>query len=183
MCTLTISGLTNSNLPWFMDLTFQVPTQYCSLQHWILLSSPNTSITEHHFRFSAAASFFLGLLAVVLHSSQSHTGHLPTWGLIFQYQIFLSFYTFHGVLMASILGWFAIPLFSQNSPLWSVCLGWPYTAWLTAALSYARPFTTERYPESDLLECEVKWALESTAVSKASGTSLVVQRLRTCLPV
>ena len=28
--TLAISCLTISNLPWFMDLTFQVPMQYCS---------------------------------------------------------------------------------------------------------------------------------------------------------
>ena len=35
--TLPISCLTTSNLPWFMDLTFQVPMQYCSLQHRTLL--------------------------------------------------------------------------------------------------------------------------------------------------
>ena len=29
--TLAISCLTTCNLPWFMDLTFQVPMQYCSL--------------------------------------------------------------------------------------------------------------------------------------------------------
>ena len=33
MFTLVISCLTTSNLPLFMDLTFQVPMQYCSLQH------------------------------------------------------------------------------------------------------------------------------------------------------
>ena len=33
MFTLAISCLTTSNLPWFMDLTFQVPMKYCSLQH------------------------------------------------------------------------------------------------------------------------------------------------------
>ena len=33
MFTLAISCLTTSNLPWFMDLTFQVPMQYCSLQY------------------------------------------------------------------------------------------------------------------------------------------------------
>ena len=39
--TLAISCLTTSNLPWFMDQTFQVPMQYCSLQHWtLLLTSP-----------------------------------------------------------------------------------------------------------------------------------------------
>ena len=45
MFTLAISCLTTSNLPWFMDLTFQVPMQYCSLQHWTLLLSPVTSTT------------------------------------------------------------------------------------------------------------------------------------------
>ena len=30
MFTLVISCLTTSNLPWFMDLIFQVPIQYCS---------------------------------------------------------------------------------------------------------------------------------------------------------
>ena len=33
MFTLAISWLTTSNLPWFMDLTFQVPMHYCSVQH------------------------------------------------------------------------------------------------------------------------------------------------------
>ena len=38
---LAISCLTTFNLPWFMDLTFQIPMQYCYLQHWI------ASITSH----------------------------------------------------------------------------------------------------------------------------------------
>ena len=33
MFTLAISCLTTSNLPWFMDLTFQVTMQHCSLQY------------------------------------------------------------------------------------------------------------------------------------------------------
>ena len=37
MFTLSVSCLTTSNLPWFVDLTFQVPMQYCSLQHRSLL--------------------------------------------------------------------------------------------------------------------------------------------------
>ena len=49
MFTLAISCLTTSNLPWFTDLAFQVPMQYCSLQHRILLSSLDTSTTETHF--------------------------------------------------------------------------------------------------------------------------------------
>ena len=59
--TLAISCLTTSNLPWFMDLTFQVPMQYCSLQHRTLLSSPVTSTTGCCFCFGYISSFFLKL--------------------------------------------------------------------------------------------------------------------------
>ena len=69
MFTLAISCSTMSNLPWFMDLTFQVPMRYCSLQHQILLLPPDTSTTECRFCFGLTASFFLGLLVVLLHSS------------------------------------------------------------------------------------------------------------------
>ena len=61
MFTLAIFCLTTSNLPWFMDLTFQVPTQYCSLQHWTLLPSPVTSRTGCCFCFGSISSFFLEL--------------------------------------------------------------------------------------------------------------------------
>ena len=61
MLPLAISCLTTSNLPWFMGLTFQVPMQYCSLQHWALLPSPVTTTTEHCFHFRSASSFFLEL--------------------------------------------------------------------------------------------------------------------------
>ena len=58
---LAISCLTTSNLPWFMDLTFQVPMQYCSLQHRTLLLSPVTSRNEYCFFFGSIPSFFLEL--------------------------------------------------------------------------------------------------------------------------
>ena len=61
MFTLAISCLTTSNLPWFMDLTFQVPMQYCSLQHQTLLVSPVTSTTGWCFFFGSVLSFFLEL--------------------------------------------------------------------------------------------------------------------------
>ena len=89
MFILTISCLTVSNFPWFTDLAFQVPIQCCSLQHQILLSSPDTSTTEHRFCFGPAASFFLGLLVVLLHSSPvaywtpSDLGTLVFWCYIF----------------------------------------------------------------------------------------------------
>ena len=52
-----------------MDLTFQVPIQYCSLQHWILLSSPDTSTAECHIHFGPPTSFILGRWVVLLCSS------------------------------------------------------------------------------------------------------------------
>ena len=59
--TLAISCLTTSNLPWFMDLTFQVPMQYCSLQHRTLCLSPVTSTAGYCFWFGFTPSFFLEL--------------------------------------------------------------------------------------------------------------------------
>ena len=66
MFILAVSCLTTSNLPWFMDLTFQVPVQYCSLQYWTLLLSPVTSTAGYCFCFGSVPSFFLELF---LHQS------------------------------------------------------------------------------------------------------------------
>ena len=60
MFTFAVSCLTTSNLPWFKDITFQVPVQYCSLQHQTLLPSPVTSTTGC-FCFGSISSFFLEL--------------------------------------------------------------------------------------------------------------------------
>ena len=64
--TFAISCSTTRNLPWFVDLTFQVPMRYCSLQHQTFLSPPDTSTTGQCFIFGSAVSF---LLEVFLHSS------------------------------------------------------------------------------------------------------------------
>ena len=88
MFTLAISCLTTSNLPWFKDLTFQVPMQYCSLQYWTLLPLPVTSKTECYFRFASASSLFLELF---LHSSPG--AYWPYWPgeFIFQCHIYFAF--------------------------------------------------------------------------------------------
>ena len=52
-----------------MDLTFQVPMQYCSLQHQILPLSPVTSTAGYSFCFGSIPSFFLELLLIALCSS------------------------------------------------------------------------------------------------------------------
>ena len=61
MFTLVISCLTTYNLLRFMDLTFQVPMQYCSLHHRTLLLSPVTSTTGYCFCFGSIPSFSLEL--------------------------------------------------------------------------------------------------------------------------
>ena len=99
--TLAISCLTTSNLPWFVDLTFQVPMQYCSLQHQTLL----LIISYIH----TWVLFLLWLLPFILSgviSPQISCSILGTYWpgeFLFQYPIILPFHTVHGVLRARIL--------------------------------------------------------------------------------
>ena len=61
MFTLAISCLTTFNLLWFMDLTFQFPMQYRSLQHQTWLPSLVTSTAGCWSCFGSISSFFLEL--------------------------------------------------------------------------------------------------------------------------
>ena len=61
MFTLAFSCLTTPSLPWFMDLTFQVPMWYCCLLHQTFLQLPAISTTECYFCFGSISSFFLEL--------------------------------------------------------------------------------------------------------------------------
>ena len=109
MFTLAISCLTTSNLPWFMDLTFQVPMQYCSI------ALDFTSITSH---IHSWVLFLLWLCSFILSGvispliSSSLLGTYQAGRFIFQCPIFLPFHTVHGVLKVRILKWFAIPFSS-----------------------------------------------------------------------
>ena len=108
-CQCSLSFLTMSNLPWFKDLTFQVPMQYCSLA---LNFAFTTRHTHNWVMFLLYPSLFILSGAVSLLFSSSI---LDTWQpevLIFQCHIFLSFHTVHGVLKARIPKWFAIPFSS-----------------------------------------------------------------------
>ena len=86
MFTLAISCLITSNLPQFMNLTFQVKLYkyYIIINYNIItiiyyyiniffystgLSPSDTSTTERHFLFAPAALFFLKLLVIALCSS------------------------------------------------------------------------------------------------------------------
>ena len=124
--------------------------QYYSLQYRILLSSPDTSTIEHHFRFGPAASFFLEVLVIVLYSSPvaywtpSNLGG-STFSVIsfclFLYSSWGSCGQNTGVVCYSLLQWI---VFCENSPLWPIRLVWPYKAWLIASLSSASPFAKTR---------------------------------------
>ena len=52
---LAVSYLIMSSFPWFMDITFQIPIQYCSWQLQTLLSPPDTQL----ICFGPLASFLL----------------------------------------------------------------------------------------------------------------------------
>ena len=64
--TLAISCLTTYNLPWFMDLTFEAPMQYCSYSIRLYFHHQSHLQLVHCFHFGSISSFFLEL---VLHSS------------------------------------------------------------------------------------------------------------------
>ena len=133
MFTLAISCLITSNLPWFMELTFQVPMQYCSLQYWTLLLSPVTSTAGYCFCFGSIPSFFLELF---LHWSPVAYWAPLTWGvpLSVSYHFAFSYCSWGSqgknteVICHSLFQW---TMFCQTSPPWPTCLGWPHMAWLS----------------------------------------------------
>ena len=139
MFTVAISCLTTSNLLWFMDLTFQVPMQYCSLQHWTLLPSPVTATTGCCFFFSSVSSFFLELF---LHWSPAAYWAPTNLGSasfsVLSFCLFILSWGSQGknteVVCHFLLQW---TTFCQNSPLRPVCGGWPYPSILDNKESWA----------------------------------------------
>ena len=101
-----VSGVI-SNLPWFMDLTFQISMQYCSLQHWTLLVSAVPSTPGSCFLLWLHPFILSGVISPLI--SSSILGTYRPGEFIFQCPIFLPFHTVYGVLKARILKWFAIP--------------------------------------------------------------------------
>ena len=131
--TLATPCLTTSNLPWFLDLTFQVPMQYCSLQHHTLLLSPVTSTTGYCFCFGCIPSFFLELFlhwSPVAYWSPNDLGSSS-----FSILSFCLFILFMGFSRQE--NWSGLPFplqwatFCQTSPPWPTHLGWSHRAWLS----------------------------------------------------
>ena len=88
-----------------MDLTFQVPMQYCSLQHQ---SHPQLGVVLLWLHL-----FILNEVISLLISSSILDIYRPR-EFPFQYPIILPFHTVHGVLKAGMLKWFAIPFSSGH---------------------------------------------------------------------
>ena len=131
--TLAISCLTTSNLPWFMDLTFQVPMQYCSIQHQTLLPSPVTSTAGCCFCFNSIPPFFLELFlhwSPVAYWAPTDLGS-SSFSIL---SICLSYCSWGSqgknseVVCHSLLQW---TTFCQTSPPCPNHLGWPHMAWLS----------------------------------------------------
>ena len=98
-------------------------------------------MTEHHFHFSSAASFFLEVFFC-----SSTVAYGPRAHLLVPYLFAFSYCSgdFWGKNTGVSCHSFLWTTFCQNSPLWLVCLGWPCMAWLIASLSYSSPFSMTR---------------------------------------
>ena len=110
-----------------MDLTFQMPIQYCSYSIEFCLP-PDTSTTVCCFCFDLASSLFLELLVIALCSSPVAYWTPSELGwLIFWCHIFWTFHTEHGVLAARLLEWVAISSSNDYAFLeffTMTCLSW-----------------------------------------------------------
>ena len=149
MFTLAIPCLTMSNLPWFMDLTFQVPLKYCHLQNLTLLSPPNTSTAEHHSHFGPAASCFLESLVIslcsspVAHCTPSYLGALSSGDISFCHFILLMGFSgqeyWSGLPFPPTVDHILLEHSTLTRPPWMALCAWP-----VALLSYASLFTMTR---------------------------------------
>ena len=123
--TLAVSYLSASNLPWFMDLTFQVPMQYCSLRHQTSLPSPVISTTGCCFCFGSIPSFFLELF---LHwSPGAHWAPTDLGSSSFSVLSFCLFLLFMGISRQEY--WSGLPFPSPVDYILSelsamICLSW-----------------------------------------------------------
>ena len=135
MFTLAISCLTTSNLPWFMDLTFQVPMQDCSFfQHTFTQTSPLLGLVS---ALAQPLHFFLELLLCsipVAYWAPTDLGvHISVSYLFCLFILFMGF--------SKQEWWSGLPFPSRvdhilwELPTMSVHLACPYTAGLIVSLS------------------------------------------------
>ena len=130
--TLAISCLTTCNLPWFMDLTFQVPMQYL-----LFIASDFASITSHiHNWLLFLLLFHLFILSGVIspHFSSSILGVYRPGEFIFLFVFSCCSWGSEGknteVVCHSLLQWTKFCRIFHHDP----SIGWPYMAWLIISL-------------------------------------------------
>ena len=136
MLTLAISCLTTSNLPWFTDLTFQVPIWYCSLQHRTLLLLPVIPTTGCCFPFRSASSLFLELISPLF--SSSILGTYRPEEFIFHVISFCLFILFMSSLSTEVVCHSLLQrtTFCQNSPPWPMLITWFKYYFLSFSFNY-----------------------------------------------
>ena len=78
MFSLAISHLTTSNLPWFMNLTFQVLMQYCFYSIGLCFHHQSHPQLGAVFVLVPSLHSFWSYFSIIL---QWHIGYLPTWGV------------------------------------------------------------------------------------------------------
>ena len=133
MFILAISCLTTSNLLWVMALTFQVPMQYCSIQHQTLLPSPVISNNSVLFLLWCHLLILSAVISPLISSSILGT-YQPGESLSVPYHFAFSYCSWGSqgknteVVCHSFLQW---TTFCQTPPPWPARLGWPNTAWLS----------------------------------------------------
>lgn len=121
----TSSCLTTSNFPWFLDLSGSYPNIFCSIGlTLVLLSSPNTSTTGHHFgqllRNSGAVVILLHFSPIVYWTpSDFQETHLLMSNLLVFYKFMRFSREVFGVVCHSFLQRI---MFCQNSAM--ACLSW-----------------------------------------------------------
>ena len=126
MFTLAIPCLTTSNLPWFMDLRFQVPVKYCSLQHWTLRSPPDTSTTGCCLLFGSASSCFLELF--LCSSPVAYWASIDLGSSSFSVISFYLFILFMGFSMQEC--WRSLPFPSPVDHILSELSTMPHLSWV-----------------------------------------------------
>ena len=116
-----------------MYLTFQVPMQYCSLQHQTLLLSPVTSTTGYCFCFGSIPAFFLELFLYL--SPVAYWATTALGSSSFSILSFCLFILFMGFSRQEY--WSGLPFPSPVDHIVSdfstmpTHLGWPHRAWLS----------------------------------------------------
>ena len=99
---------------------FQVPMQYCSLEHQTLLTQPDKPTTDCHFPLAQLLHFFLKLLVIVLHSSPvAYWTPSNLWGLpsgVISFCLFILFMGFSQQEYWRVLG--TCPVGSRVSEVW-----------------------------------------------------------------